>query len=220
LAYSIQSKRIVIILALIAAPGCVLADYQSDKAALGKNGKEGVAMLEDGGFEKARRYLEDAKEETPNNPVLYEYLGLAFLDCASGIDMKKCLAKADEYMDKALSLGGRAAVIADRSLAKGGVFNAGPGRDLNVARGKLYIYKDKLEFIPKSKGLPATITADEIKEVGMNKLLGNSVHTFHIKVKGESYDFRTANFSEEEAQLIFKLMEKYMGVKVNRGKNK
>lgn len=203
---------------------CVLAA----DTPLGPNGSMGVEIAKEGGFEKARRYLDDGIAESPDNPVLFEYLGLAYLDCASGIDMKKCLAKAGEYMEKALTLGGRASLIADRyTTGKGGVFGAmkNTGDVSGVVRGMLYIYADKVEFVPKAGSKASetiTIPIADIKDggMGMNKAVGSSVNTFHLKVKGASYNFRTANFSADEAQLIFQLIEKAPALKAapNGGK--
>jgi hypothetical protein len=205
-------------LAIGAAAGC----WGQPEASLGENGKQGVDLVKAGGFEKARRYLDDGIAETPDNPVLYEYLGLAYLDCASGIDMKRCLTKAGEYMDKAIALGGRAAVIADRyTTGKGGFLGtmSNKGDVTGVVRGMLYIYKDRIEFAPKpgpkAEAQAVTLQAAEIKEggTGMNSVVGGDVNTFHIKTKAVTCNFRTANFSADEAQLIFQLMEKYQGIR-------
>jgi hypothetical protein len=210
------------ILGALCVTACIAGEcWAGVDTPLGPNGSMGVEIAKDGGFEKARRYLEDGIAETPDNPVLYEYLGLSYLDCASGIDMKRCLGKATEYMEKAIALGGRAALIADRYTGKGGVFNTvtNKGDVAGVVRGMLYIYPDRVEFVPKpgTKNDAETIVIPgaEVKDggTGMNKAVGSTVNTFHIKVKGATYNFRTANFSAEEAQLVFHLMEKSQGVK-------
>ena len=217
------SRTIPAILCLLAAGASQSA--ANDDPPLGPNGTTGVEIAKDGGFEKARRYLEDGIAETPNNPVLFEYLGLAYLDCAGGIDQKRCLNKAAEYMEKAISLGGRAAIVADRYAGKGGVINTITNRGdvAGVVRGKIYIYADRVEFVPKPGSKNAetiTISKAEIKDggMGMNKAVGSTVNTFHIKVKGATFNFRTANFSADEANLIISLVEKAQAAKAPEAK--
>ena len=69
------TKQVLGLLCLVAgaATGC----WAATDTPLGPNGKMGVEIAQDGGFEKARRYLEDGIAESPDNPVLYEYLGLS-----------------------------------------------------------------------------------------------------------------------------------------------
>ena len=188
----------------------VLFAFQAPE--LGANGKRGVDMVNNKIYDRAVPYLEQGLTETPDNPVLYEYLGVAYLGCSSSLDMAECIKKAEENMDKAISLGGRATFIVDRSLEKQAFFLKVPN-PLHMKRGYIHVTKSEFVFEPANGPGLITIPAADIKEAGLNTSSGKSTNIFHITSKTQGrFEFRTANFSADEARLLFRLMQKYLGI--------
>ena len=127
---------------------CLLANVSaaSPPAAgeLGLKGKMGIELVEHKSYDRAIQFLEDGLIETPDNPILYENLGVAYLGCSSSLDSETCLKKAEQSMDKAIALGGHATFIVDRSLDK---MHLVKGTNLlNMKRGLLQIGKGQIVF--------------------------------------------------------------------------
>ncbi len=195
---------------------CLLADASagSPPAAgeLGPKGKMGVESVENKSYERAIQFLEEGLTETPDNPVLYEYLGIAYLSCSSSLDSETCLKKAEQSMDKAIALGGHATFIVDRSLDKAHLVKG--TNLLNMKRGLLQVGKGQIEFKPnKDESGTITIPQDDLKSFGMNSYSGKAINMFHLSTKKQgNLDFRTADFSSDEARLLFRLIERNLGV--------
>jgi hypothetical protein len=183
-------------------------------ADLGPKGKAGIEAVKNRNYVRAQSLLEDALAETPGNPVLYEYQGIAYLGCGGSINSTECRKKAEAAMVNAIEAGGRATVIVDRSLEAGGVFSK--ANMLDVQRGWLHISKSGLEFEPErpdAKHPGFNVPPDDVKSAAMNSVNGVTTNSFHIDVRGKNgnHNFRTSNFSTDEAQIIFRVMAKYFG---------
>ncbi len=179
---------------------------------LGPKGKMGVELVENRSYDRAIQFLEDGLNETPDNPVLYENLGIAYLGCSSSLDSETCLKKAEQSMDKAIALGGHATFIVDRSLDK---LHLVKGTNLlNMKRGLLQISKSQIVFKPnKDEAGIITIPQDDLKSFGLNSYTGKTINMFHLSTKKQgNLDFRTADFSSDEARLLFRLIERNLGV--------
>jgi hypothetical protein len=214
---TVEMSRILQVAIVLIMPWLVLGSDQE----LGKNGKMGVELVKNKSYDRALRYLEDGLGETPNNPLLYEYQGLAYLGCSGSLQTTDCLQKAEAAMMKAIENGGQATIIVDRSMERGGIFSN--ANVMNVKRGAIHITKTQIVFEPDhpdDKNPTVTIPGEEIKEAALNRLNGKSTNVFHISIKKETYNFRTANFSADEAEILFRLMEKYMGYTPKSGKEK
>jgi hypothetical protein len=201
-------NRVAVIFSLVAVFACA-AD-----APLGPKGTMGIDLVRNKSFDRAVSFLEDGLTETPDNPVLYENLGIAYLGCGGTLNAAQCREKAEAAMAKALDLGGRATFLVDISTEKGGLLKIKEGL-LEVKRGWLHISKTGLEFDPERpdpKFPPVIIAAADIKGYQMNSGATKGTNMFHIDGKPEPHDFRTADFSAEEAQIVFRLIEKYLGV--------
>jgi hypothetical protein len=187
---------------------------------LSPTAKLAIEMFDNDNFAKALTYLEDALAETPNNPVLFEYQGRAFLECGGGsINSAQCLQKAEEAMNKAIELGGRATFTVDRSLERGGLFSN--TNVLNVKRGLLHIDRNQVSFVPNrqdAKNPPIVIAKAELKNAELNSRNGSSTNVFRIEDRKDTFNFRTANFSAEEAQIVFRLLQKHLGLSVKQKK--
>ncbi len=193
----------------------VMVGFQATAPEIGPKGRIGIEMVANKSYDRAVTYLEDGLKESPDNPVLYEQLGVAYLGCGGSIDSTTCLKKAEEAMDKAIKLGGQATFVVDRSLDKKNILLKAPN-PLNMQRGMLHVNKEGLVFQSDKKTDAAsviTIPVANIKDYGLNSHAGKSTNVFHLTGRKEGvFDFRTANFSAEEAQLLFRLIERHLGV--------
>lgn len=179
--------------------------------ALGPQGESGMQALKHGSEERAVALFEEAlAKETPNHPLLYESLGLAYLG-RNALDSVENVKKAEAAMDKAIELGGRAAMVADRSLEKGFLFIKN-SNVMKVKRGRLYLTKNELRFEATDGSEKIVIKPEEIEDFKVNSGAGSSTGFFHLDLKKGGYDFRTANFNTEEANLLFRLIERHLGV--------
>lgn len=201
---------------------CLSIAFQSNE--LSETAKEGIKRVDEGFNADAVRYLEEAARADPKSAAIQQYLGRAYLGSSDRLDMKVRLEKAEKAFENAISLGGSAVFAVDLSLEKGGVPILGPTKNvLNVCRGRINIDKNKVTFAPDTNektcsadthGL--TLTGAEIKAFGMSKR-GENTNVWELEPqKGKKRHFRTANFSEEEAKMIFRLLEKHLGVKGRR----
>lgn len=178
---------------------------------LGPLGDSGLQALKHGSEERAVSLIEEAlAKESPDHPLLYESLGLAYLG-RSAVDAAENVKRAEEAMDKAISLGGRAAIVVDRSLEKGFLFMKNVNI-MKVKRGRLYITKEELRFEASDNSESLIFKPLEIEDFNVKSGAGSSTGFFHLDLKKGGYDFRTANFNTEEANLIFRLIERHMGV--------
>lgn len=195
---------------------CLLVDVSAASPPasgdLGPKGKMGIELVENKSYDRAIQFLEDGLIETPDNPVLYENLGVAYLGCSSSLESETCLKKAEQSMDKAIALGGHATFIVDRSLDK---LHLVKGTNLlNMKRGLLQIGKGQIVFKPnKDEAGVITIPQDDLKSFGLNSYTGKTINMFHLSTKKQgNLDFRTADFSSDEARLLFRLIERNLGV--------
>ena len=186
----------------------LLSTHDVSAQELSRSAKDGIGLVNEKQYRFAIKYLEDAREERPDEPTVHEYLAMAYIYSANGPDQQVMKDNAASAARRAVDLGGCAMFLVDRSL-EGWSASA----VLKVERGRLRFCKDRLEYKAERADTAFRATPPEINEFAYNSRKGKDKSTFHIHVKEKSgttkHDFRPASFTEKEPDLLFELIEEY-----------
>jgi hypothetical protein len=175
-------------------------------------------------YEKAAVWLEQALviEKPEQQARIHELLGIAYLGGCGTLNGEVCRNRAEESMNKAIGLNGRAAFLVDRAFDRKILLVRVP-QPQDVVRGKLYLSKSEIVFEPDGqvagkRGERLVMPADTIEECALDGKTDTNV--FKIDTKKGNYFFRTANHDREEAEILFRLVAKYMNLDSTARKGK
>lgn len=206
-----MSDRLIQLVAMVAICAIAAADDT-----LGPKGRAGIRAVDRGYAADAIAFLEDAAEETPSNPKIYEYLAISYLAGTGGVTSREMRKKAGVAMRKAIDLGGEASVPVDVANREDKGVLGSKGM-LNVERGMLRISRGLLRYDPKPRPegerqptvAAVSLRGPDIRSFGPSKQ-SPSTGTFELVTPAKKYVFRTANFSPDEAEMIFGLIADYV----------
>jgi hypothetical protein len=127
-----------------------------------------------------------------NRPGAYEIAGIAQL---YGL---KNVSAASRAMRAARERGGTAAFS---------VTHDHDGSFQTYCQGQLDIVNFGVSYSSKDGAHSFLISHDDIKEFGLNKFVGSSLHSFHIKTRTTTYNFAPGTFTADESNLILQLLK-------------
>ncbi len=191
----------------------LLLVFSSD---LGTKGQAGKRAVDRGYAADAIEDLEDAVVETPNNPVVYEYLAMAYLASTGGVGSVEKRGKAEAAMRKAIELGGRATIPVDLSLHDASAFFKVKNLS-DFEAGKLHISKGRIQYVadPPRPGMGARripqfeLGPGTLSRYGLSKS-GASKGTFELADGKIKRVLRTTNFSPDEARILLGLIDHFV----------
>jgi hypothetical protein len=166
---------------------------------------KGIEAVEKGRFNDGINFLEEVWEQDRTDPAVAENLGLSYLYA------DRDTARAREYMEAAIALGGRASFLVQHAHEKATLVSM----DTNdYCSGRLSIYRDRLAFTSTTNPAHSfVVQAGDFKEIKRNAWFGNSEGVWHIKTRGKTYNLRPRTWSERETKLVLFFIDKYVGGK-------
>jgi hypothetical protein len=190
--------------------------FTADPPPLSEIAQRAVRAMEYRSYEKAAVWLEQAlvQEKPDNHARIHELLGIAYLGGCGTLNGETCRSKAEESMNKAIELEGRAAFVVDRAFDRKILLMRLPNPQ-DVVRGRLYIAKREIVFepddpVPGKRGERVVMPSETIKECALDGKTDTNV--FKIDTSKGDYFFRTANHDRDEAEILFRLVSRHMNL--------
>jgi len=192
--------RKAILLLLLSATGLLLPGQVSGRlAALISKGLE---LVEKGRYNDAINALEEVWEAHKSDPAVAENLGLAYLYG------DRDAAKAHQFMETAIALGGRASFFMQHAHERITLITKETG---DYCPGRLSITPGRLAFTAAIAAHSFVVTSGDFKEIKRNKWFGSSEGVWHIKTAGKkTYNLRPKTWSEHETKLVLHFIDKYL----------
>lgn len=167
----------------------------------------GMAFIASGQYDKAAGRLEEVWEQDQTDPVVGEYLALAWLNTQNRRALPVLEKQAFELLDKLSKAGERITFAVQHSHEKMSWLQ---GRELNqYCSGKLNISKNKVTFTSEKGDPKSKHTFDfSANRLGVTENKGDHRGTFQLKTPEDRYFFATSNRNAGEAEYIVSLLRK------------
>lgn len=179
-----------------------LPAFSQSKARVLELLEKGVALLEDGQYNKAVNLLEEAWEGDPTDPAIAENLAIGYLYA------DKEVGKAGPLVEKAIALGGRASFLMDHLHEKLQILASDTA---DYCRGRLSIMPGRMVFVAANPRHSFELDADNVREVKANKLYGAGRGTYNVRTRDKrKFDLRPRSGTPAERQLILELTGKHL----------
>ena len=168
----------------------------------------GMAYVNSEQFDKAAGRLEEVWEQDQSDPVVGEFLAVAYLNSEDRRSLPQNQKQAFAIIDHLVASGSRVTFLVQHSHEKLGWLQ---GRELNqYCRGRLSIANHHLIFV-SDKGEKASqhsfdVEASQIKSISLNE--DDRRGTFQLKLLNGSYFMVTRNRNRDEARQIVDLIRR------------
>jgi hypothetical protein len=163
----------------------------------------GLSFIDKGRFTDAVNALEEAWEQSPNDPTVAENLAMGYL--YADRDYEKALKLATFAIEN----GGRASFLMQHPHERVKLLS---GEMADYCSGRFTIQKGRMAFTSATEQAHSfSVEGSNFKEIQTNRAYGGNRGMFHVKtVNKTNYNFRPKTWSEAETRLVFHLLEKYL----------
>jgi hypothetical protein len=173
--------------------------------------RTGMSYIQSEQFDKASGRLEEVWEQDQSDPVVGEFLAIAYLNTEDRRSLPQYQKQAFAIIDKLVSSNAQVTFLVIHSHEKLGWLQ---GREMNqYCRGSLSIQKHRLIYVADKGEKKAQhsfdIDATQFKSITLHD--NDERGTFELKLKDGSYFMATRNRNQDEARVIVDLVRRQLG---------
>jgi hypothetical protein len=169
----------------------------------------GLQYIAGAKFDRAAAKFEEIWDQDQTDPLVAEYLAIAYLNGDDRKDHPELQRKAFELMQKSIELGGKASLLVRHSHEKLGWLQ---GKTLNdYCAGKLSVTPARLSFTAEvhassKEDHSFDLTRSDLKITGPAS--GDDRGLFQVKTKARDYSLVPASWNRTDAELFIALVQK------------